>query len=209
MIKKKIILIFDECSAGFRKTFGGLHKYYGINPDMAWFGKSLGNGYSISAIIGKREIMEHAQSTFMSSTFWSERSGPVAGVETLKLMEKLKSWNNINKKGEKVQKKWKEFGIKNNLKIDVQGLPALASFSIVSDDWIKYKTFITQEMLKQKILATNALFMSVKHSDKIINNYLEILEEIFQKISLFEKGDLRIDDYLEVPVCQTGFQRLN
>ena len=110
--KKNIILIFDECSAGFRQTFGGLHKHYGVNPDMAWFGKSLGNGFSISAIIGKKEIMEHSQSTFMSSTFWSERSGPVAGVETLKQMEKLKSWKLITNKGEKIQKMWKHIGKK-------------------------------------------------------------------------------------------------
>ena len=207
--KKKIVLIFDECSAGFRQTFGGLHKYYGVNPDIAWFGKSLGNGFSISAIIGKKEIMEHAQSTFMSSTFWSERSGPVAGVETLKLMEKLKSWNLITKKGEKIQKMWKQIGKKNNLKINVQGLPALSSFSLESENWIKYKTFLTQEMLKRKILASNAIFMSVKHSDQVISKYFEVLEEIFFKISQFEKGKFLIDEYLENPVCQVGFKRLN
>ena len=42
--KEKIILIFDECSSGFRETYGGLHKKYKINPDMAIFGKTLGNG---------------------------------------------------------------------------------------------------------------------------------------------------------------------
>ena len=207
--KKNIILIFDECSAGFRQTFGGLHKHYGVNPDMAWFGKSLGNGFSISAIIGKKEIMEHSQSTFMSSTFWSERSGPVAGVETLKQMEKLKSWKLITNKGEKIQKMWKQIGKKNNLEITVQGLPALSSFSLNSKDWIKYKTFITQEMLKRKILASNAIFVSVKHSDQIITNYLEILDEIFYKISQFENGKLKVDEYLENPLCQVGFQRLN
>ena len=63
--------------------------------DMAWFGKAMGNGYSISAIIGKREIMDHAQDSFMSSTFWTERTGPVAALETLKQMEKIKSWKII------------------------------------------------------------------------------------------------------------------
>ena len=153
--------------------------------------------------------MEHSQSTFMSSTFWSERSGPVAGVETLKQMEKLKSWKLITNKGEKIQKMWKQIGKKNNLEITVQGLPALSSFSLNSKDWIKYKTFITQEMLKRKILASNAIFVSVKHSDQIITNYLEILDEIFYKISQFENGKLKVDEYLENPLCQVGFQRLN
>ena len=95
LCNKKIILIFDECSSGFRQSFGGLHKIYGVNPDMAWFGKALGNGYGITAIIGKREIMDHAQNSFISSTFWSERSGPVAANKTLDIMEKTKSWKTI------------------------------------------------------------------------------------------------------------------
>ena len=48
--------MFDECSSGFRQSFGGLHKIYGVNPDVAWFGKALGNGYGITAIIGKKKL---------------------------------------------------------------------------------------------------------------------------------------------------------
>src|SRR5262245_51501905 len=60
---KGIILILDESTSGFRETFGGLHKKYGVEPDMAIFGKALGNGYAITATIGRREVMEAAQST--------------------------------------------------------------------------------------------------------------------------------------------------
>ena len=59
--ENQIVLIFDECTSGFRETFGGLHKKYGVEPDMAMFGKALGNGYAITATIGKSEIMEAAQ----------------------------------------------------------------------------------------------------------------------------------------------------
>ena len=72
---KGIVLIFDECTSAFRETFGGLHLKYGVEPDMAMFGKALGNGYAISATIGKRS-MEAAQSTFISSTFWTGVSAP-------------------------------------------------------------------------------------------------------------------------------------
>tara|TARA_A100001015_G_scaffold311538_1_gene414983 strand:+ start:1834 stop:3864 length:2031 start_codon:yes stop_codon:yes gene_type:complete len=207
--KKNIVLIFDECTSGFRQTFGGLHKIYNVEPDIAWFGKALGNGYSISAIIGKKEIMNFSQDTFMSSTFWTERIGSVAALETLKQMEKIKAWNIITKKGNKVQKKWKEIAKNNNVKVNVLGIPALSTFSITSNDWLKYKTFITQEMLKKKILCSNALFLSVKHDDKVLNNYLDNLNEIFYKISKFERKILNIDDYLDGAICQSGFQRLN
>ena len=67
--KNNIVLIFDECTSGFRQSFGGIHKIYGVEPDMAIFGKALGNGYAITSVIGRREVMENAQSTFISSTF--------------------------------------------------------------------------------------------------------------------------------------------
>ena len=207
--KKKIVLIFDECTSGFRQTFGGLHKLYNVEPDIAWFGKALGNGYSISAIIGKKEIMDYAQDTFMSSTFWTERSGSAAALETLKQMEKIKSWELITKKGNKVQKKWNEIGLNNKLKMNILGIPALSTFSIESKNWLKYKTFITQEMLKKKMLCSNALFLSVKHDEKTLNEYLDNLNEIFHKISKFEKGNLNVDNFIDGPICQSGFQRLN
>ena len=71
---KGIVLIFDECTSGFRENFGGLHLKYNVIPDIAIFGKALGNGYAINAIVGKKDL-GHAQSTFISSTFWTERIG--------------------------------------------------------------------------------------------------------------------------------------
>ena len=169
----------------------------------------MGNGYSISAIIGKREIMDQAQDSFMSSTFWTERTGSVAALETLKQMEKIKSWKIITKKGLIIQKKWAEIAKRNKLEIQVLGIPALSSFTIKSNNWIKYKTFITQEMLKKKYLASNALFVSIKHDDKSLENYFNILDEIFSQIYKFENNSLSVDKYIEGPVCQSGFQRLN
>ena len=53
--KNKIVLIFDECTSGFRSCFGGIHLNYKVNPDIAIFGKALGNGYAVNAIIGKEK----------------------------------------------------------------------------------------------------------------------------------------------------------
>ena len=64
-----IVLIFDECTSAFRETYGGLFKKYDIEPDLAMFGKTLGNGYAITAVVGKKSVMESAQNTFISSTF--------------------------------------------------------------------------------------------------------------------------------------------
>ena len=85
--KNNIVLVFDECTTGFRETFGGYHKKFNVNPDIVILSKALGNGYAISAIIGTSKIMESATNTFISSTFWSERIGPTAALKTLEVME--------------------------------------------------------------------------------------------------------------------------
>ena len=127
-----IVLVFDECTSGFRQTFGGLHKLYGVEPDMAMFGKALGNGYAITGTIGRREIMEAAQSTFISSTFWTERIGPTAALKTVEIMERIKSWEQITQIGLGVTARWKALADKHGLSITTSGLPAITSFAIAS-----------------------------------------------------------------------------
>ena len=203
-----IILIFDECTSGFRETFGGLHKKFEVDPDLAIFGKALGNGYAINAIIGNKETMVNAQESFISSTFWTERIGPTAALATLKEMERMKSWEIITKTGKKIKKEWQELANKYNLKISIEGLDSLASFKFNSDLNLLYKTYITQEMLKKKILASNSIYSCVHH-----HNYLKIyfknLDIIFKNISEFENGKKNIYNFLSSEVCNSTFSRLN
>jgi len=207
--KKNIVLIFDECSSGFRQCFGGLHKLININPDMAIFGKALGNGYAITAILGKKSVMDSAKKSFISSTFWSERIGPAAALKTLEIMEKEKSWERITNLGRKLILIWKKLSIKHNLGINISGIPSLAKFSFKSKNSEAYKTFITQEMLKHKFLASNGVYLSISHNEKIFQKYFDHLDEIFYKISECEKGNLNILDILKHPVSHKLFKRLN
>ena len=75
-----------------------VHKKYGVEPDMAMFGKALGNGYAITAIIGREQIMQSAQQTFISSTFWTERIGPTAAIKTSNNGKGTKLENNYRKR---------------------------------------------------------------------------------------------------------------
>ena len=206
---KNIVLIFDECTSGFRETFGGLHLKYKVNPDICILGKALGNGFPITTILGKKNIMENAQSTFISSTFWTERTGYVAALKTLEIMEKLKSWKIISKQGNKLKKYLKQISLKNKLKVNIQGLSSCPTYSIKSEKWIKYKTFISQELLKNKILGANTTYLSIYHTDKILKNYINVLDKIFYKIKQCEKGNLNINKILISKECHTGFKRLN
>jgi glutamate-1-semialdehyde 2,1-aminomutase len=204
-----IVLIFDECTSGFRQTFGGLHKLYGVEPDMAMFGKALGNGYAITATIGKREVMEAAQSTFISSTFWTERIGPTAALKTLEVMEREKSWELITMIGQDIGERWQSLADKHQLPINIYGLPAMVSFSFPLPDMLKYKTLITQEMLKKGFLATTSAYACTEHAQPVVDQYFEALDPLFALIKECEMGRTAVDTLLEGPVCHAGFKRLN
>ena len=196
--KKNIILIFDECTSGFRKTFGGLHKHYKVKPDMAMFGKALGNGYAITAVIGKRSIMENANTNFISSTMWTERIGTAAAIECLNVMENMKSWEKISQTGIWLKDQWKKLAKIHKLKIEVQGLDAIPNFIFKSKNHNSYKTLITQELLKKKLLATNKIFISVLHNKKNLQIYLNEIDKVFSLINKIENGD-KIENYLKYP----------
>jgi glutamate-1-semialdehyde 2,1-aminomutase len=203
-----IVLIFDECTSGFRQTFGGLHKQYGVEPDMAMFGKALGNGYAITGTIGRRAVMEAAQSSFISSTFWTERIGPTAALKTLEVMERERSWEHITATGCEIGKRWQELASRHGLPIQVSGLPALIGFTFPVPDALKYKTLITQEMLKRGILAATSVYVCTEHTPAVVDRYFEELDPVFGVIKECELGR-SVDDLLEGPVAHAGFKRLN
>lgn len=203
-----IVLIFDECTSGFRETFGGLHLKYGVEPDMAIFGKALGNGYAITATIGRRSVMEAAQNTFISSTFWTERIGPTAALKTLEVMERERSWEHVTATGQELRRRWQEIADLHGLKISHNGLAALSGFTIQSSKAVEYKTLITQEMLKKGYLASTSCYTCLAHTNDIIERYIDALNKVFAIIAECEDGR-SIEDLLKGPVCHSTFRRLN
>jgi len=179
--KKKIILIFDECTSGFRNNLGGIHLTTGVNPDIAMFGKALGNGYAITAVIGKTKVMKAAEGSFISSTFWTENIGFVAANKTIEVMKKKKTYKIIQKNGEYINKKWIELSKKFALDIKIKGIGSITSFEFKNNNQL-YKTFVTQEMLKYGYLASNLIYLSILHNKKVIDRYAYFLEKVFKKI---------------------------
>ena len=204
-----IVLIFDECTTGFRETFGGLHKKYGVEPDMAMFGKALGNGYAITAIIGRRAVMEAAQTSFISSTFWTERIGPAAALKTLEVMERERSWEFITQTGQDVKRRWHALANTHGLQIKTIGLPALAGFCFVSPHALAYKTLLTQEMLHRGYLASTLLYACIAHTPERLDQYFDALDVVFQLVADCETGLKEVNELLRGPLCHSGFKRLN
>lgn len=205
--KENIVLIADEVSAGFRLNCGGAHLVLGIEPDLAVFAKALGNGYPMSVVLGKSRYMESAQSTFISSTYWTERIGFCATMATIKKYQSNQVEKHLKQIGEMVQSGWANAADQMGVKIHVSGIPPLAHFEFDCEDALAVKTYFTQEMLKKGFLATNAFYASYAHAMEDINAYLAAINSVFKKISqIQDSGDIHM--CLEGSVCQTGFERL-
>jgi len=148
--QKKIILIFDECTSGYRQNMGGIHLKFKVSPDMAIFGKALGSGYAINAIIGKNKIMSKAENTFISSSYWGERICYTAALSSIKEFKRLKVFKKIESNRKFIKSIWLDLSKKYNIPIKVMGTDAIPSFEFCIKH-AKRKTCTTKEMLKNKI----------------------------------------------------------
>jgi glutamate-1-semialdehyde aminotransferase len=206
--KKNLVLIFDECTSGFRGNYGGIYKNYNVQPDIVLYGKALGNGYPITACVGRREVMETVNNSFISSTFWSERVGFSAALATLKEMRRIKSWQKVEKVGLILRKGIKKIAKDNNIKINFFGLPAITNQIIDNKNSNLINSFITQEMLKKGFLSTDSIYASVSHNKKNIETYLENLNDVFKVVSQ-HKDDKNFLKLIEGPLPIKPFNRMN
>jgi glutamate-1-semialdehyde 2,1-aminomutase len=205
--KRGISLIFDEVSSGWRLNLGGAHLSLGVEPDVAVFAKAISNGYPMAAVIGRAEVMNVAQDTFISSTYWTERIGPVAALATLRKLKEHQVPKHLLKVGREVQKGWKSLARKHRLSITVSGIYPLSHFSFEYENPMVLKTLFTQLMLEKGYLATTAFYASYAHREKHIQKYLEAVDEVFEFVGkAIEKGNA--EQYLKGPICHAGFRRL-
>ena len=205
--EKGIVLIFDECTSGFRETQAGLHLKYGIFPDIVMYGKALGNGYAITAVVGQRSVMEAAQNSFISSTFWTEKIGFAAANKTLEVMEQVKSWKRVTKIGRNIKSVWQEIATRNKVEITISGLDAIPSFSFKNDNLLA-KTYLTQQMLGSGFLASNVMFCSTVHNQNVLDHYFSEIDKVFNELGNSD-GSECIQKKLKFKVCTDGFKRLN
>ncbi|MGA2418076.1 MAG: aminotransferase class III-fold pyridoxal phosphate-dependent enzyme [Candidatus Staskawiczbacteria bacterium] len=202
------VLVFDEVSSGFRFNIGGVHLKYGVNPDIAVFAKGMSNGFPMAAIIGKKEVMEAAQETFISSTCWTERVGPVAAIATIKKMMKNNVPHYLEKTGLYLVKNLKKLSEKYQIKIKIIGLPALINFDFqYGVEAQAIKTLFTQEMLKEGFLASSGIYVSYAFRKNQISKYLRAVDRVFPIIKRAIEEN-KVHSLLKGPVAHAGFQRL-
>ena len=201
------VLIFDEVSSGFRLCTGGAHLVLGVNPDIAVFSKALGNGYPIAAIIGTTEIMQAAQSTFISSTYWTERIGFTAALAVIQKFQKHSVANHLMHIGEMVQEGWRTCAEKHDMDISIGGIPPLSHFMFNEKNSLAIKALFVQLMLERGFLASNLFYAMYSHKEEHVSQYLEAVHDVFIEISrAISQGE--IEKKLNGLPANAGFKRL-
>jgi len=205
--KNKAVLIFDEITSGFRMNIGGVHKTLGVEPDIVVYAKAMSNGYAMAAVVGRENIMDKAEESFISSTYWTERIGPTAALATIKKMKRENVPSHLIKIGEQITNVWKEIANESGLKIKISGIPPLTKFSFCYENSQELITLFTQEMLERGFLARDSVYVSYSHKETDVEIYMSAVKEVFKKI---KKGmdTNKISKMLKGPVAHTGFKRL-
>jgi len=202
------VLIFDEVSIGWRLNVGGAHLKYGVKPDIAVFAKAISNGFPMAAIIGTKEVMQAAQTTFISSTYWTDGIGPAAALATIKKMINKKVPRQLDKIGKLIKRGLRKAAVSNKLNITVIGLPPLISFSFnYNKDSLAIKTLFTQEMLKRGVLAATGVDVNYSFKPEHIKKYLIAVNEVFGILQRAIQQN-KVHDLLKGPVVHIGFKRL-
>ena len=200
-------LIMDEISSGFRICNGGAHLKMGFKPDMAVFAKAIGNGFPISAIIGRREVMNAAQDAFITSTNWTERTGPAAALAMINKFIAYDASKHLVALADKVWDGWESLAGKHGLEIHIGGISPMIHFSFAENNNVN-RAYFTQEMLKKGFLASAGFYAMYAHSFEDIDKYLTACDEVFGELSKLIAANA-VEANLQGEAAKTGFARIN
>ena len=179
------ILIFDEVVSGFRYALGGASELYGVVPDLASFGKGMANGYAISAVAGKRELVEQIEEgVFVSTTFGGDAVSMAAALATIKILEQPGFYENILRIGE-IQRNGiveliEKYKLENTLA--VSGLPQHCGVAFEghgSLDYLDVQSIYSQVMLQNGILVFAIYNLNGSHGEEEAKKYLQATDEAF------------------------------
>jgi glutamate-1-semialdehyde 2,1-aminomutase len=201
------VLVFDECTSGFRQVLGGHHLTIGVEPDIAILGKTLGNGFAINAVIGRRPVMEAANRTFISSTFWTERIGPTAALAALAAMQEEDAPARVHGVGLRVRDIWNSLAARHGLRHIARGLPALSVLTVDGVDDRTLRTFLAASMLAEAVLSSNSVYASIAHTDQALEQYASRLDAVFAIIAA--EGEEGLRRRLDGRIVMAPFGRLS
>lgn len=183
--KYNVVLIFDEIRTGFRVAIGGAQERYGVTPDLAVFGKAMGNGYPISACVGKEEIMRVLESkAFVSSTFFPNSLEMAASLKCIEILERENVLESIWQRGEAFLADTVKLVQESGVPATVSGIPPMPyiTFEKVDDKYKERRSFFYTETIRRGLFIQpyHHGYICHRHTDEDLKNALGAIEEALQ-----------------------------
>jgi glutamate-1-semialdehyde aminotransferase len=178
------LLIFDEMITGFRWSIGGAQTHFNVIPDLACFGKAMANGWPISAVVGKKEYMEHFKDIHFSTTFGGEVLSIQAAHATIRFMQQNPVIEHLWGEGDYLISDLKRLIEKHKLNdlVEIEGYPVWPRLK-TSDHLVK--SFISQELIARGVLWLGTINLSYAHKRRHIDLVLKAFDEVFESLGKF------------------------
>lgn len=184
-----VVLIFDEIRTGFRLSLGGAQELYNVTPDLSTFGKALANGYAVSAVVGKKEVMKKAEKdVFISSTFFPNSIAFAAALKTLEILERDNVLDIIKKKGDEFNASMKKVFDKYDVDISLSKVPQMPYVVFNKDQDGLYKKrrndFYTQ-LIRRKVFLQpyHHGYICYRHTKEELDYTINAIDESMQYIT--------------------------
>ena len=204
------LLIFDEICSGFHLGLGGAQKRFGVVPDLACFGKAMGNGFPISCIVGRKDVMRWFEEVFFSFTFAGEVTAMAAAMKVLDILENTDALARMEANGRTLQEGFnvlaREAGLAHRLEATANPTWSLIKFlDADGNDSPLLKSLFQQEAVKRGVLllATHNLTAAHEHTD--IHEVLEIYAAVMKTLSAW-LSDAKPERFLEGPMIEPVFR---
>ncbi len=175
--KHGAVLIFDEIITGFRFSLGGAQQLFNVTPDLATFGKGMANGYPLSAVVGRSELMDVMDDIFFSGTFGGETLSLAAAKATIDKMEKMEVVKHIHNLGSSLMDKVKPILSQSEV-FNLVGHPSWSILSVANDADLKVKSLFLQEMYKRGVLTLGSHNLSYAHDSSAVNRLVDAYSEV-------------------------------
>lgn len=207
--EKGAVFVLDEVTSGWRFGMPGAHVELGITPDVAVYAKAMSNGFPCAAIVGNRDVMDAANSSFISSSYWTDGVGSAAALACIRRMREHDVQKQVWNFGTRVQEQLREVASRHpSLKISVGSMPCAPSFVFGLDALsAAAKTLCVRHMLSRGFLFSSQLYIMWSHTEAEVAGMLEVLDASLAEVArTLEAGRLREES--GVTVATTGFARL-
>ena len=205
------LLIFDEICSGFHFQLGGAQKIFGVTPDMAAFGKAMGNGWPISCIVGRRDVMKVFEDAFVSFTFAGDVSAMAAAMKVLDVLEFGDAYARMTAAGTKLSDGARVMAAAVGLKdsFQLKGHPHWSLFSFVDENGVDdpaTRALWVQEVTRRNVLILTTFNVSAALDESSVTTVLSAFAHAFKRVAKARSLGIGPETWLDGPIPVPAFR---